>query len=451
MHTTAELAISPSNSVAKGSKLEYCPEKENNPGRTGDRTTEEDVNTKITPEFIRQIPKTDLHVHLDGSLRIPTLIELSKSSGIKLPSNEVSGLKELVFKSTYKDLPEYLKGFNYTCAVLQSPENLERVACELAEDNIAEGVRYIEVRFAPQLHCQKDFTISQVVKAVCRGLERAKKHHNLTAAVTSGEDIPFEFGIIACAMRSFNEHMSPYYAQLMAVMSYAPRKEVFAQASLEMARAAAEMVHCEGLPVVGFDLAGEEAGYPAEVHKAAYQYAHEHFIRKTVHAGEAYGPESIFQAITECHANRIGHGTFLFATDMIQDPSIDDHAAYVRNLAEYIASQRIGVEVCLTSNLQTTPSIKHVSDHPLAQMIKHGLSVSICTDNRLVSDTTVCKELQLVADHIPLTPHQMRNLVVAGFKGSFFPGSYSNKRAYVRKVIDRFEKIEQQLLGQTAT
>ena len=405
------------------------------------------MNVKITPEFIRQIPKTDLHVHLDGSLRLSTLIELARSSKIKLPSNEVSGLKDLVFKSTYKNLPEYLQGFTYTTAILQSPENLERVAFELAEDNLAEGVRYIEVRFAPQLHCQKNFNIRQVVSAVCLGLERAKKRHNLTPAVVSGEDIPFEFGIIACALRSFNEHMSPYYAQFLAVMSHAPRKEVFAQASLEMARATAEMVHREGLPVVGFDLAGEEAGYPAEGHKAAYQYAHQHFIRKTVHAGEAYGPESIFQAITECHANRIGHGTFLFATDMIQDPSIEDHAAYVRNLAEYIASQRIGVEVCLTSNLQTTPSIQRVSDHPIAQMIRHGLSVSICTDNRLVSDTTVCKELQLVADHISLTPHQMRNLVVAGFKGSFFPGSYSNKRAYVRKVIDRFDRIEQKFFG----
>jgi adenosine deaminase len=404
------------------------------------------VNTEITPEFIRQIPKTDLHVHLDGSLRIPTLIDLAKSSGIQLPSYEVSGLRELVFKSVYQDLPDYLKGFIYTCRVLQTPENLERAAYELAQDNIAEGVRYIEVRFAPQMHCRKDFTIRQVVEAVCQGLERAKSEHNRAAAVTSGEDIPFEFGVIACALRSFNEHMSPYYAQILTVMSHAPRKEVFAQASLEMARAAEELIHHEGLPVVGFDLAGEEAGYPAEAHKAAYQYAHEHFIRKTVHAGEAYGPESIFQAITECHANRIGHGTFLFAADMIQDPSIEDPRAFARNLAEYIASQRIGIEVCLTSNLQTTPSIKRVSDHPLALMIEQGLSASICTDNRLVSDTTVCKELRLVADQIPLTPRQLRNLVVAGFKGSFFPGSYSHKRAYVRKVIDRFEKIERNLI-----
>jgi adenosine deaminase len=404
------------------------------------------VSTKITPEFIRQIPKTDLHLHLDGSIRIPTLIELAKEAKVNLPSCEESGLRELVFKSSYKDLPEYLKGFAYTCAVLQTPENLERAACELAEDNIAEGVRYVEVRFAPQLHCHDDFSIDRIVRAVCKGMDRAKAGHNRQPAVKSGEDVPFEYGIIACAMRSFNEHMSPYYAHLLRVMSYSPKKEVFAAASLEMARAAVDLAHREGLPVVGFDLAGEEAGYPAEVHKSAYQFAHSHFIRKTVHAGEAYGPESIFQAITECHANRIGHGTFLFSADMIRDPSIEDPKAYVRYLAEYIASQRITIEVCLTSNLQTAPSIRRVADHPLRQMIERSLSVSICTDNRLVSNTTVCKELQMVADGIPVTPHQFRNLVLAGFKGSFYPGSYTHKRAYVRRVIDRYEKLEETLL-----
>jgi adenosine deaminase len=404
------------------------------------------MSAKITPEFIRRIPKTDLHLHLDGSLRLSTVIELAKTSGVALPSYEEAGLRELVFKATYADLPEYLRGFIYTVGVLQTTENLERAAYELAEDNLREGVRYIEVRFAPQLHCRENFSIEQVVRAVCRGMDRAKNDHNRSAAVKSGEDIPFEYGIIACALRSFNEHMGAYYANLLRVMSYSPKKEVFATASLEMARAAADLAHREGLPVVGFDLAGEEAGYPAVVHRAAYQYAHSHFIRKTVHAGEAYGPESIFQAITECHANRIGHGTWLFAADMIQDESIEDPRAYCRNLAEYIASQRIGIEVCLTSNLQTTPSIKSVANHPLKQMLHHGLSVSICTDNRLMSDTSVTKELQLAADQLSLTPHQIRNLVVAGFKGSFFPGPYTGKRAFVRKAIDRYEKLEKTLL-----
>lgn len=402
------------------------------------------MSKRIPLEFIQRIPKTDLHVHLDGSLRISTLIELAKKDKVKLPSETEAGLKELVFKPSYASLTEYLRGFTYTCAVLQTPENLERAAFELAEDNLAEGVRYIEVRFAPQLHCRKGFSLEQVVRAVNSGLDRAKKEHNNKREVQNGTDVPFEYGIIACALRSFNEHMSPYYAELLHVMSYAPRKEVFATASLEMARAAVNLAQRERLPVVGFDLAGEEAGFPAVVHKAAYGYAHSHFLRKTVHAGEAYGPESIFQAITDCHANRIGHGTFLFAHDMVKDPDIEDPKAFVHYLAEYIASQRITLEVCLTSNLQTTPSIRSVTDHPLKKMIEYSLSVSICTDNRLVSNTTVTRELQLVAEQLQVTPRQFRNLVVAGFKGSFFPAPYSEKRGYVRRILDHYDRLERE-------
>ncbi|HOW98860.1 MAG TPA: adenosine deaminase family protein, partial [Kiritimatiellia bacterium] len=131
----------------------------------------------------------------------------------------------------------------------------------------------------------------------------------------------------------------------------------------------------------------------------------------------------------------------------IRDPDIENPDSYVRYLAEYIASQRIGIEVCLTSNLQTTPSIESVGNHPLRKMIEHGLSVCLNTDNRLVSNTTVTRELKLAADHFPMTPHQFRNLVIAGFKGSFFPGSYSAKRAYVRQVIRRYEALEKELLG----
>lgn len=404
------------------------------------------MKSGITSEFIRQIPKTDLHLHLDGSLRLETLIELARQAKVKLPSYEVAGLKETVFKDTYANLPEYLQGFYFTCAVMRTAENLERIAYELAQDNLAEGVRYIEVRYAPQLHCHAKLKFEEVIRAVCRGLERARKEHNQQPAVKQGDDIPFAFGLIACALRSFNEHMSDYYAQLINVLSYASKKEIFATASLELARAAARMVHEQGLPVVGFDLAGEEHGYPAIDHREAYQFAHRHFIKKTVHAGEAYGPESIFQAITECHADRIGHGTFLFAADMIRDPEIRDPQAYVRNLAEYIASRRITLEVCLTSNLQTTPKIDSVAKHTLTQMLDHSLSVSICTDNRLVSNTSVTRELELVAHEFPVTRSQFRNLIIAGFKGSFYPGSYSEKRSFVRRVIDRYDRLETRLL-----
>ncbi len=404
------------------------------------------MREKITPEFIRRIPKSDLHVHLDGSLRIRTLIELAREQKLELPAWTEEGLRKLVFKPTYANLGEYLHGFMYTCAVMQTPENLERIALELAEDNIAEGVRYIEVRFAPQLHTSATLSTPEVIRAVNKGLDKAAKAHNRSAEVKAGKDLPFHYGIIACAMRRFAKGFSPYYADLLRIMQHARPEEVFATASLELARTASELVREERLPIVGFDLAGEEAGFPAEIHQAAYQYAHDHFIKKTVHAGEAYGPESIFQAITRCHANRIGHGTFLFADDMIRDPEITDRKRYVSDLADYIAGQRIGIEVCPTSNLQTTPSIKTIADHPVKKMIEWGLSVSICTDNRLMSNTTVSRELQLVAEHVKLTRRELRNLVVAGFKGSFFPGSHVEKRAFVDLVIERYEQLEFEML-----
>src|SRR5947207_9361707 len=162
-------------------------------------------------EFLRRIPKTDLHLHLDGSLRIPTLIELAKKQRVKLPSYSEDGLRRLVFKNNYASLPEYLKGFAYTCAVMQDAESLERIAFELAEDNLAEGVRYIEVRYAPQLHINDHLGMEEVVRSVCRGLECAQKKHNRTKAK---DDVPFHFGIIVCALRFLVPQMSPYYRRL---------------------------------------------------------------------------------------------------------------------------------------------------------------------------------------------------------------------------------------------
>ncbi len=399
------------------------------------------MKDRVTPEFIRAVPKSDLHLHLDGSLRLKTLIELAREAKVKLPSFSEAGLRKLVFKDSYRDLPEYLHGFMYTCAVLQDLENLSRAAQELVEDNAAEGVRYIEVRFAPQLHVTATTGVRDVVRAVAAGLAAGAKAHNNSKTVKSGEDVPFRYGMILCAMRRFKKGMSPYFADMLRLMEHAPKDEVFAAASLELARAGVEL-SVEGLPVVGFDLAGEEAGFPPADHWAAYQYAHNHFIRKTVHAGEAYGPESIWQAITQCHANRIGHGTFLFAQDMIQDPKIEDRKRYVEDLTNYMASQRIGVEVCVTSNLQTIPSLKSISAHPIRRMIDSGLAVSICTDNRLISNTTVSRELELVVEGAKVSRAELRRLIVAGFKGAFFHGSFADKRAFVEAVERRYEMLE---------
>ncbi|MCX5787826.1 MAG: adenosine deaminase family protein [Elusimicrobia bacterium] len=404
------------------------------------------MKNAIPSAFIRAIPKSDLHLHLDGSLRLKTLIELARKAKVKLPSQTEEGMRKLVFKDSYKDLLEYLHGFMYTCAVLQDLDNLSRVSQELVEDNAAEGVRYIEVRFAPQLHVSPKGGVRDVVAAVVRGMQAGAKAHNSSKAVRSGADVPFHFGIILCAMRRFKKGMSPYFADILRIMENAPKDEVYAAASLELARAAVELKDA-GMPVVAFDLAGEEAGYPPGDHRDAYQYAHDHFIQKTVHAGEAYGPESIWQAITQCHANRIGHGTFLFAHEMIKDPRITDRKKYVEDLVNYLAAQRIGIEVCVTSNLQTIPSLKSIAAHPVRKMIDYGLSVSVCTDNRLISNTNVSRELELVCEHARVTLLELKRLVIAGFKGSFFPGPFSEKRRFVQSVAARYETLERQLLG----
>ncbi len=399
---------------------------------------------KISKEFIEKIPKTDLHLHLDGSLRLPTLIDLARKNGVKLPAYDEAGLRRLVFKNKYASLPEYLKGFLYTTAVLQTASALERVGYELAQDNQDEGVRYIEVRFAPQLHQSARMSSIEVMSALNRGLARAKDEFNARAEVKSGEEPPFEYGIIACAMRMFDNGFSEYFDNLLNVHAHSERKWIFSLASQELVRAAVEAKTKLGLPIVGFDLAGAEAGYPAEDHAQAYALAHKNFMKKTVHAGEAYGPESIFQAITDLHADRIGHAVYLFDAGMIKSPEIKDKKAYIANLVQFIADRRITIEVCLTSNLQTNPAIRNLADHSFKHMRKAKLSATFCTDNRTVSQTTVSAEILKAVQAFSITPRELKNFVIYGFKRSFFPGTYIKKREYVHQIIDYYEKIEKQ-------
>ena len=405
---------------------------------------------EITEEFIRAVPKSDLHVHLDGSLRASSRSEMSREQKLELPSMTEEGLYDLVFKERYQSLNEYLEGFQYTTAVMQTPESLSRVASELAMDNFEEGVRYIEPRFAPQLHINQHQTFTDVVLAVNRGLRRAADEINNSEAIRSGEEPKFQYGIIVCALRMFNEHFSDYYAKLLAVHPHTPPVEVYGMSSMDLARATVKLRQEYGLPIVGFDLAGQENGYPAADHVDAFQFAHENFMKKTVHAGEAYGPESIFQAITDLHADRVGHGYHLFSPWLIADDSIPDKQTYTRDLARYIADRRITLEVCLTSNIQTNPRLKKMVDHAFREMWKSRLSIAICTDNRLMSRTSVSKELMLAVTSFGLTVKDVRHLVIYGFKRSFFPGTYAEKRTYVRSIIDYYEAKQEEFFGADA-
>jgi adenosine deaminase len=243
-------------------------------------------------------------------------------------------------------------------------------------------------------------------------------------------------------MRFFTPDFSVGFRRFFEALPEAPESEIHAAASLEVARAAARLRREEGLLVVGIDLAGQEKGYPAEDHREAYQVAHEAFLGKTVHAGEDYGPESIFQAIGDLHADRIGHGTWLFDETKITSPRITDRRRYVEDLAEFVADKRITIEVCLTSNQQTVPELADdLRRHPFGEMRRRRLSTTFCTDNRLVSHTDVSREIARAVEAFALTPREVRDILIYGFKRSFYPGSYLEKRSYVRRVIDYANRV----------
>jgi adenosine deaminase len=400
--------------------------------------TEELNMAWFNQDFIKAIPKTDLHVHLDGSLRIGTLIELAREAGVPLPAPDEKGLRELVFKEKYRNLEEYLRGFGLTTAVMQTEKALFRVSYELMMDNAAEGVRYIEVRFAPQLLMSEKLSFRQVMTAVDQGLRQARDELNRHLA--SGEPA-FDYGIIACAMRFFTADFSPYYRDYSRVHAFSSPIEIIRGASLELAKAVVKLRSESDIQVVGFDLAGAEYGYPASDHAESYALVQKGFICKTVHAGEAFGPESIFQAVTKLQTDRIGHGLHLFDEAMIHHHSIENRPAYVKNLVNYLADRRITLEVCLTSNLQTSPEIGELKNHSLRKMLENKLSVTFCTDNRLVSNTTVCNELALALENFDISAHDLKNIIVYGFKRSFFYHPYVEKRAYVRKVINHYDSV----------
>jgi adenosine deaminase len=400
------------------------------------------MNSKKFKSFIKEIPKCDLHVHLDGSINPKTLIDLAKKEKVKLPSYTVEGLNKLLFKDKYKDLPDYIAGFDYAVAVMQNKENLEHIAYNFAWDNINEGVCYVELRFAPQLHVNKNMNVEEVVEAVHKGMLKAKKEYNKTYEVKKGLKSPFEYGIIACAMRFVSYSSAEYFKDFMHCHPYSVPSRLSALASYELVLAMIKARDKKEVPIVGFDLAGPEAGFPPNIHKEAYDLAHKNFFKKTVHAGEAYGAESIFQAITELHADRIGHGFYLFSPEAIKSKNIKNKKVYIEALAQYIADQRITIEVCLTSNMQTNQNLKNLKDHTLNKMLKHRLSATLCTDNRTVSKTSVSREMELAYDTFKLKPKDIKNFIVYGLKRSFYPGTYLEKRNYVRKIIDLYDSVE---------
>ncbi len=339
---------------------------------------------KITREIIQSLPKAELHCHLDGSLRVPTILDLAEKQKVKLPANNVEELTGfLALNGKVKNLEEYLERFALTLSVLQTPDSLSRTTYELAEDCWHDGVRYVEVRYSPILHTQEGMTSSESVDAVKKGLEQAES------------ELGIKTGIIICGIRNISPEVSLTLADLA--------------------------VQYKNRGVVGFDLAGAEENFPAKHHQEAFALILKKNINATLHAGEAYGPESIHQAIHACGAHRIGHGTRL-------KENID--------LMAFVNDHRIALEMCLTSNIQTR-SISSLEKHPFKYYFDQHLRVTLNTDNRLISNTTLTDEYLLAMETFNLTPQCIRTIVINGFKSAFLP--HNERRELIKAVVDELE------------
>jgi adenosine deaminase len=408
----------------------------------------------LSRKDIKRLPKTDLHVHLDGSVPPQLVAELAEQQKIDLvkvskdleigglESGDVSELEKKIFKDTYDSLGEYLVPFEFINVVLRCEDGLEKAAYRLAHDSYREGVRYFECRFAPQKHWKNGFAWMDIIRAVNSGLKKAADEFNQKEPVLSGKEPPFKYGMILCGMRMINEHMGDYYRYLFELHVGLDLQNLSSMASLEVAKLA-EIAIEEGLPVVGFDLAGREDGFPAESHRKAYLYCYDRGIGTTCHAGEAYGPESIKSAVKDCMARRIGHGTQLFRKSSIYKLNEEgeqltkaQRKEYVSDIVEWIADNRITLEVCLKSNSQTLPEYRDLTQHPIRYFLKNRIRIALSTDNRAISRVSVTDEYERAIKIFDIDEKLLKNLCIGGFKAAFFPGTYLEKRAYISKVID---------------
>lgn len=340
--------------------------------------------------MLKSLPKVLLHEHLDGVLRPTTVISLAKEAKYdQLPAKDPEFLAQWFHQgANYGNLPKYLEGFVHTIAVMQTEEALERVAYEQAEDLSRDGVVYFETRFAPIFHTRRGLTHQQVVAAVLKGLDRGRRDFGISS------------GLIICAMRNMD-------------------------VSLEMAELAVDF---RERGVVGFDLAGEEGGYPPKKHVDAFHYIQRQNFNITIHAGEGFGKESIWQAIQYCGAHRIGHGTRL-----IDDIAVA-HGKVVKlgDLAQYVLDKRIPLEICLISNVHTGAT-RSVAEHPFKVFYQAKFRVTLNTDNRLMSDTNMTKEFEAAVDNFELTLDDLEKITINAMKSAFLP--YDQRCDFIYRVI----------------
>jgi adenosine deaminase len=338
----------------------------------------------LSPDLLRRLPKAELHVHLDGSLRPATMLELARAQNVALPASDAESLRQFMQVKDARSLEEYLQRYTFSLAVMQTPAALERIAYEFVTDVSAENVRYVEVRYCPALHTPA-MSLSQAVEAPLRGIRRAERE--------TGTRV----GLIICGLRTLPPATSG-----------------------DLARLAVDY-HGEG--VVAFDLAGPERGYPARDHAAAFRHALAHGLACTCHAGEANGPDSIRQAIHDCGAQRIGHGTKL-----AEDPAIE----------EYVIEHRIPLEMCLSSNVDTG-AVRNVASHPARKYFDRGCVVTLNTDSRLMGGVDLSHEYWLAHTQLGFTRPEIDRLILNTFQSAFLPDP--EKTAMVAAVRKELQSI----------
>jgi adenosine deaminase len=353
------------------------------------------MTTPLTLESVRHAPKALLHDHLDGGLRPATVLELADQFGYgALPAHEVDKLATWFRTAAHSgSLVRYLEPFAHTVGVMQNPEALHRVAFECAEDLAADSVVYAEVRFAPELHIDGGLSLDAVVDAVLAGFADGEK-----AVSSEGRTIT-----VRC---------------LVTAMRHAARSREIAELA----------VRFRDKGVVGFDIAGAEAGYPPTRHLDAFEHMRNSNARFTIHAGEAFGLPSIHEAIAFCGADRLGHGVRI-----VDDITVAaDGTVALGRLASILRDKRIPLELCPSSNVQTG-AVNSIAEHPFDLLARSRFRVTVNTDNRLMSDTTMSKEMLRLVETFGYGWSDLERFTINAMKSAFIP--FDERLAIIDEVI----------------
>jgi adenosine deaminase len=345
--------------------------------------------TAATPAQIRRVPKALLHDHLDGGLRPSTIVELARASNYHdLPTYDADELGRWFFESASSgSLERYLETFAHTVGVMQARESLVRVAAECAQDLASDNVVYAEVRFAPELHVDQGLELDEIVDAVLEGFRLGSEGRGI------------RIGALLTAIRH-------------------------AARSLEIAELA---IRYRDAGVVGFDIAGAEAGYPPTRHLDAFQYMQRESGHFTIHAGEGFGLPSIWEALQWCGADRLGHGVRI-----VDDISIVDGLPVLGRLAAYVRDNRVPLEMCPSSNVQTG-AVASIAEHPIGLLRKLYFRVTVNTDNRLMSATSMCIEFERLVEAFGYTLDDLQWFTINALKSSFIP--FDERLEIINRIV----------------